>query len=58
MSYLGLFFQCTWDEEHAAGVLLHGSRVIEVGDNEAAGNEFKALDDGGKELPRWKRGLK
>lgn len=53
MSYLGLFFQCTWDEEHAAGVLLHGSRVIKVGDNEAASDIWAALDDGGKVLRGW-----
>ena len=54
MSYLGLFFHCTWDPEHNAGVLLHGSRVITVGDNEACGDEFAAMDDGGKRLRLWK----
>ncbi len=57
MAYLGLFFQCTWDEEHAAGVLLHGSRVITVGDNEAASDVWAALDDGGTEIREWKSGL-
>jgi hypothetical protein len=36
MSYIGLQFACSWDEEHGAGVLLHGSRVVEVGMAEVA----------------------
>ena len=54
MAYLGLLFHCTWDEEHAGGVLLHGSRVIAIGDNSAAGDEFAATKDGGKRLRQWK----
>jgi hypothetical protein len=57
MAYLGLFFQCTWDEEHAAGATLHGSRVVKVGDHEAAYDVYAALDDGGKEIRGWQRGL-
>lgn len=57
MAYLGLSFKCTWDEEHGAGVLLHGSRVVEVGDSDAARDTFAALDDGGKEIGPWSRGL-
>jgi hypothetical protein len=57
MSYLGLFFHCTWDPEHGGGVLLHGSRVITVGDNEAAGDDVAAFRDGGKRLRRWKSDL-
>jgi hypothetical protein len=53
MAYLGLFFQCTWDEEHAAGVLLHGPRVVVVGDHEAAHDEFAALKDGGERIAGW-----
>jgi Domain of unknown function (DUF6985) len=55
MSYLGLFLRCTWDPEHAAGVMLHGSRVIKVGDNEAAGDDAAAIEDGGKRLRAWQR---
>ena len=54
MAYIGLFFPCTWDPEHAAGALIHGSRVITVGDNEAAGDEVAAMNDGGKHLRPWK----
>jgi|GEM_PF-920290 len=31
LSYVGLEFGCTWDPEHGFGVLLHGSRVVEIG---------------------------
>jgi hypothetical protein len=57
ISYLGMFFHCTWDPEHAAGVLVHGSRVVKVGDNEVAGDEFAAIEDGGTEIRGWERGL-
>jgi hypothetical protein len=29
--YLGFEFGCTWDDEHGLGVLVHGTRVVEVG---------------------------
>lgn len=31
VSCVGLQFSCTWDEEHAAGVLLHKRHLIEIG---------------------------
>jgi hypothetical protein len=34
--YLGYEFGCTWDGEHGLGVLMHGSRVVEVGDASTA----------------------
>ena len=57
IAYLGMFFQCTWDEEHGAGVTLHGSRVVKVGDHDAAADVFAAIEDGGKEISPWDRGL-
>lgn len=30
--YIGFEFGCTWDGEHGLGVLMHGTRVVEVGD--------------------------
>jgi hypothetical protein len=32
LPYLGYEFGCTWDGEHGLGVLMHGRRVVEVGD--------------------------
>ena len=34
--YLGFEFDCTWDEEHGLGVLMHGTRVVEVGGADTA----------------------
>jgi hypothetical protein len=31
LPYVGYEFGCTWDGEHGLGVLMHGSRVVEVG---------------------------
>jgi len=30
LPYIGLEFGCTWDEEHGLGVLMHGTRPVEV----------------------------
>jgi len=37
-AYIGLELGCTWDEEHGAGVLLHKSRVVDVGQADASFN--------------------
>jgi hypothetical protein len=34
--FVGVEFGCTWDEEHGAGVLLHGSRALECGGADTA----------------------
>jgi hypothetical protein len=31
MAYVGLEFGCDWDEEHGLGIILHGAKVIEIG---------------------------
>ena len=36
LPYLGYEFGCTWDGEHGLGVLVHGSRVVEVGGADTA----------------------
>jgi hypothetical protein len=36
LPYLGFALRCDWDEEHGAGVLLHGTRVVETGDQDTA----------------------
>jgi len=36
MPYVGLEFGCTWDAEHGLGVLMHGSRVVEIGGADTA----------------------
>ena len=34
--YLGYEFGCTWEEEHGLGVLMHGTRVVEIGGADTA----------------------
>jgi hypothetical protein len=34
--YIGFEFGCRWDEEHGCGVLMRGTRVVEVGDADTA----------------------
>lgn len=34
--YIGFEFGCTWDEEHGLGVLMHGTRPIEVEGSDTA----------------------
>jgi len=40
--YFGIELGCTWDEEHGAGLLLHGTHVLEVGNIETAGTLWMA----------------
>jgi hypothetical protein len=35
---LGFCFACSWDVEHGLGALVHGERVVEVGDNSLTRN--------------------
>ncbi len=34
--YVGFEFGCTWDEEHGLGVLMHGTRTVEIGGADTA----------------------
>jgi len=36
LPYVGFEFGCTWDEEHGLGVLMHGTRSVEVGGADTA----------------------
>jgi hypothetical protein len=36
LPYIGFEFGCTWDEEHGLGVLMHGTRSVEVGGADTA----------------------
>jgi Domain of unknown function (DUF6985) len=36
VSYVGVELFSRWDREHGAGVLVHGSRVVEVGGADTA----------------------
>ncbi|MGC4048048.1 MAG: hypothetical protein QM758_30015 [Armatimonas sp.] len=45
IAYLGLSFGCDWEEEHGAGVMLHKSRVIDVGDASTSFEQWIARED-------------
>lgn len=47
--YIGYEFGCTWDEEHGLGVLLNGTRVVEIGDAQTCFTLWIAEQDGGVE---------
>ncbi|WP_170765307.1 DUF6985 domain-containing protein [Ruegeria lacuscaerulensis] len=34
--YVGLEFDCTWDEEHGLGILMNGVRTVEIGGADVA----------------------
>ena len=36
LAYIGFEFGCTWDDEHGLGVLMHGTRVVQVGGADTA----------------------
>lgn len=41
--YVGAVFVCDWDEEHGAGVLLHGTTVLATGDADTGMDLQRAL---------------
>jgi hypothetical protein len=45
LPYVGYEFSCTWDGEHGLGVLMHGSRVVEVGGADTAFTLWIAKQD-------------
>ena len=47
--YVGYGFGCTWDVEHGLGVLVHGTRVVEVGGADTAFLLWIAEEDAGFE---------
>lgn len=46
--YLGYEFGCQWEEEHGLGVLMHGTRLVEVGFADAAFLLWMAEGDAAK----------
>jgi hypothetical protein len=36
MAYVGYACECTWEIEHGLGIAMHGSRILEIGDEETA----------------------
>jgi hypothetical protein len=52
--YVGFSFGCRWDEEHGLGVMMHGTRVVEVGGADTAMLEWIAQRDAEKAGPAAK----
>jgi hypothetical protein len=49
LPYFGFELGCIWDDEHGLGVLMHGSRVVEVGQADTAFELWIAKRDAGVE---------
>lgn len=45
--YVGFELGCTWDDEHGLGVLMHGTRVVEIGHADTAFLLWIATRDAG-----------
>jgi hypothetical protein len=45
--YVGFEFGCTWDEEHGLGILMHGTRTVEIGGADTAILLWIAKEDAG-----------
>jgi len=50
IAYFGLELGCTWDDEHGAGVVLHKSRVVAVGQADISFTQDYATENGGKKI--------
>ena len=44
-SYYGIEFSCKWDEDHGVGVMMHKSRIVEIGLGDSAVLNWKARRD-------------
>jgi len=51
LAYVGFLFSATWEPEHGVGVLVHGTRVVEVGGADTAFLEWIAEKDRDAQLP-------
>jgi hypothetical protein len=49
LPYVGFEFGCTWDDEHGLGVLMHGTRVVEISGADTAILLWIAEKDAGVE---------
>jgi len=50
--YAGFEFGCKWDDEHGLGVLMHGTRTVEIGGADTAILLWIAERDGGVPMPQ------
>ena len=43
--YIGFEFGCDWEEEHGLGVLMHGTRCVEIGQADSAFTLWRVIQD-------------
>jgi hypothetical protein len=48
LPYVGFELGCSWDDEHGLGVLMHGTRVVEIGGADTAFVAWVAEQDAAK----------
>lgn len=53
--YVGFEFGCTWDEEHGLGILMHGTRTVQIGGADTAILKWIAEEDAEKPVPQTDR---
>jgi hypothetical protein len=46
--YIGYEFGCNWEEEHGLGVMMHGTRLVDIGDADTALHLWVAQNDADK----------
>ncbi len=51
MAYVGFHLGCEWDEEHGAGVMTHGGRVLVTGSEFEASATWAAKEDAARAEP-------
>jgi hypothetical protein len=47
LPYIGFELGCDWEEEHGLGVLMHGTRCVEIGHADSAFTLWRAKKDAG-----------
>ncbi len=45
LPYIGFEFGCAWEEEHGPGVMMHGTRLVAIGDADTALHLWVAQND-------------
>ena len=53
--YVGFEFGCTWDEEHGLGILMHGTRTVQIGGADTAILLWIAAEDSKKPIAKTDR---
>lgn len=57
VAYIGLEFECTWEEEHGLGIMIHKDKVVDIGDAVSASDIWTAFKDNGtyeQEQQKWR----